>query len=272
MSEAYSPADIALFADLDRAVRALDVVPCLIGAGAIRLGGDTRWRVRLARVTRDWDFAVRADSWSQLEELAGELTGPGGSFERTGVLHRFRHGAGGQLDIVPYGGVELSPGTIRWPDGTEMTTLGLHVLDEHHETLHLDEVAVRTASIPAVVGLKLLAYLDRRPGIVRDIQDVHAILRGAQDSISDERIVAEALPQLASGEVAYSDVGAYVLGRDVGRVFQEDALAPMRSLLDRVEDERDRTAGDALAGRGVLAERERIVRALRALGAGLRDR
>ena len=49
----YTAEDLELFVDFDRAAREIALEPCLIGAGAIQLGGDLTWRIRLARTTRD---------------------------------------------------------------------------------------------------------------------------------------------------------------------------------------------------------------------------
>ncbi len=213
----YTPEDLCLFVDLDRAARATGLEPCLIGAGAIQLGPDLHWNVRLARRTRDWDFAVRVDSWEQYKAFSKELVSTG--FQSSKEPHRFRHGKGGLLDVVPYGNVECPPGSIKWPDGMVMSTTGLSALDRHHEVLRIAPIELRAASIPAILGLKVLAYLDRRPGIVRDIQDVHALLHDAEGCTPEDRIASEAFERLRSEEVAYAEVGAYILGsrRDAAR-------------------------------------------------------
>lgn len=59
--ESFTPEDLELFTDLDRAARALGVTPYMIGAGAIQLGPGRNWESR-PRMTRDWDFAVRVDT------------------------------------------------------------------------------------------------------------------------------------------------------------------------------------------------------------------
>lgn len=76
---AYTEADLALFEDLQSAARAVGVTPCLIGAGAIRMGVDLGWEVRLGRRTDDWDFAVRVESWEHYGELSEHLEGEGGA-------------------------------------------------------------------------------------------------------------------------------------------------------------------------------------------------
>lgn len=266
----YTPEDLHLFVDLDRAARAIGLHPYLIGAGAIQLGPDMRWNVRLARKTRDWDFAVRIDSWTQYEALAKALVSTG--FQRSQAPHRFRHNNGGLLDVVPYGNLERPPGSIAWPDGMVMSTIGLSALDGHHEVLRIDAVKLRAASIPAVVGLKVLAYRDRRPNIVRDIQDVHAMLHQAENCVPPDRITSEALERLDSEEVAFPEVGAYILGRDVGKTFQDQDLAPMNALLATVGEADDQTVGDVLRSTdGAYVTRETVVDRLRAFRLGIHD-
>lgn len=269
---AYTEADFALFEDLQRAARAVPVTPCLIGAGAIQLGARQGWKVRLGRRTRDWDFAVRVDSWEQYDELSARLVADSSGFERSPEPHRYRHRAGGTLDVVPYGGLERTEVTIRWNDGSVMDVTGMSVLDEHHEILKLDPVGLRVASLPAIVGLKLLAYVSRRQGVQRDIVDVHSILREAESSVSDERIATEALERLTSEEVSFSEVGGYLLGRDVGRIFPEADLETMRALLQEAETPEAAVLTDVLRGSSGTGFRQETVAArLLALRFGIVD-
>ena len=269
---AYTGADFALFEDLQRAAQAVPVTPCLIGAGAIQLGAGQGWKVRLGRRTEDWDFAVRVDSWEHYAELSTCLVAEGSGFQRALEPHRYRHRAGGTLDVVPYGGLERPEGTIRWSDGSVMDVTGMSVLDDHHEVLMLDPAGLRIASLPAIVGLKLLAYVSRRPAIQRDIVDVHSILRGVESCGSDERIAEEALERLASEEVSFSEVGAYLLGRDVGRMFSEADRETMRTLLLEAETPEDPVLTDVLRSSSSSGVRQEIVAArLIALRFGIVD-
>lgn len=231
-----TPEDRELLADFDRAARATGLEPCLIGAGAIQLGPAAEWDLR-PRMTRDWDFAVRVDSWPTFERLAEQLTGPKGGFEHAREAHRFHHRSGGLLDVVPYGALEEPEGTLRWSDATVMETRGLRVLDQHHQVRRIGDLELRIASLPALVGLKLLAYLSRRPSIVRDIGDAHRLLVESENRLDNERIEAEALDRLASGAVSMSEVGAYLLGRDVGRIFADADRAALVDLIDESDDD-----------------------------------
>jgi len=267
----YTEDDLALFVDLDRAARSVGVVPCLIGAGAIRLGADLEWRVRLPRATLDWDFAVRVSSWQEFAVLSAALVSGNGGFVSTPVQHRFRHRTGGLLDLVPYGDVEKPPGEIQLHSGNVMTTRGFGALDHHHASFAAGHVNIRTASIPAIMGLKLIAYLDRRPGIIRDIQDAHAILEVSEGSVSDERTERDGFDRLASGDIRYAEIGAYLLGRDLGRAFQPDALEPIVALLQDVGSEGDRAVADVLRASPGL-DGDQVVIRFRALHLGIHDR
>lgn len=271
-ADAYTSEDLELLADLERAAGTVGVEPYLIGAGAIRLGPALEWQVR-PRVTRDWDFAVRLESWSRYEELVTQLTRPDAGFEQAQEVHRFLHRSGGKLDVVPYGGLEDPHGSIHWGDGQVMDTRGLSVLDQHHEIRRIGTVELRIASLPALVGLKVLAYLSRRPGITRDIGDVHRMLVEAEDSVVDARVEADALDRLASEDVSWTEVGAYLVGRDVGRVFADDDRAIILDLLDEATDEASRVVPDILrAPDSAGGSRARVLARLAAFRLGVVDR
>ncbi len=86
------------------------------------------------------------------------------------------------------------------------------------------------------------------------------------------RIASEALDRLNSEEVAFPEVGAYILGRDVGRTFQSQDLVPMTALLDSVGEASDRTVGDVLhSSGGAPIRREGVVDRLRAFRLGIQE-
>jgi predicted nucleotidyltransferase len=265
----FTEEDLALFVDLDRAADGAGLRPCLIGAGAIQLGGAQRWNVRLARRTRDWDFAVRVESREEYEELAKRLTSDAGGFERAPEPHRFEHAGGGILDVVPYGGLERPRGTVDWGSGVSMSTEGFAVLDDQFETVHADSLELRSASLPALVGLKLLAYRDRRPGITRDIADVHEISKEVEHTVSHDRIQEHGMERLRSEDVGFGEIGAYLLGRDVGGVFEAADSEKMVQLL--AEAEREDTAIAREAAGASATPREEVARRLRALRLGIVD-
>lgn len=267
-----SPADLDLFVDLHTAARKACIEPCLIGAGAIQMGPEMGWGVRLSRRTRDWDFAARVASWREFDDLAALLTAPGAGFTRAREPHRFRHRSGGTLDLVPYGALEDPAGRIRWSDETTMETLGLDALDLNHRRIHVGGVELRIASLPALVGLKLLAYRFRRPGITRDIADVHSILRQVDAQDCRSRIDERAFERLRDESVRFNELGSYLLGREVGRAFAPEPLDLMFTVL-AADAPPGGLVGDVHRGEGESGTaRESIVNRFTALRVGMGDR
>jgi hypothetical protein len=126
------------------------------------------------------------------------------------------------------------------------------------------------ASLPAVVGLKILAYRDRGPrGIFRDIQEAYALLRDAEEAATDERIQTECMDRFASGELSYGKAGAYILGRAVGVTFQADALAPITGQLADLDSATNPLLADVQ--RSIRAPRASIRERLEAFRMGIQD-
>lgn len=249
-----SDADLALFVDLYDAAHESGLQPILIGAGAIQLSDAGHWSARLERRTRDWDFAVRVASWEEYELLRGRLVRNPARFVQVEVRHRFHHREGGQLDVIPFGGVEEPPGKLIWPSGETMDVTGLDTLPLHTSRPLVERPNLLVATIPAVIGLKLLAYVDRRTSwVIRDVQDVHSILQqaGRSDHL-DHRIVTDdrALRRLEDGDVDLGQMGPYFLGRDVASAFGARAVGRILDLLSEGPQESGRLVPDVLRGEG----------------------
>jgi len=123
-----------------------------------------------------------------------------------------------------------------------------------------------------LVLLKALSYLERRPALTHDVQDIDFIVRTYGVVLGDEAVFARAAEVLQAERVAYVDVGAYLLGRDIqasgpSRVI----LAPLRTLLLELADPMSRAVDDVLAAStwGSVLEREGVVLRYAALHLGL---
>lgn len=229
--------DRALLFDLLAAAHGCGVEPCLIGAAALQLALRRSEVAPLPRTTRDWDFAVAIGSWQGFEQLAAALVGSAGRFRHAVEPHRFTHRGGATLDIVPYGTLESPPGTIRWPDGGAMSTVGFAVLSRERELHELGGgVRIHSASLTALAGLKLIAYGDRRPAVLRDIGDLLHIAKVHPWSATIAAIDPEAERALKAGDVSIADLGAFVLGLRMAAAFDDVALDLMRRLLVEAND------------------------------------
>lgn len=264
--------DRAMLVDLLAVTRQLAIEPCLIGAMALHLGA-TRWLARpLLRTTLDWDFAVAVDGWHPFEALASRLGAVAG-FSRTAAPHRFRHRTGGTIDLVPFGSIARPDDTIAWSDGTVMSIVGFSALRSSREVMDLGGgLSMWVATLPVLAGLKLIAYGDRRPAVLRDIRDQHHLARWYPWQDPGGTVSAEAERALLTGISGFDQLGAFCLGCAIGRAFDPDALRCMRALLGDVADPFGDLVEDVVRERsGPIEDEERAAVAARfmALLAGI---
>jgi predicted nucleotidyltransferase len=222
-----SVADAALLRDFLDAIDGAHTTCFLVGAGARVLTFDERWRLRGARTTLDWDFAIRAASWEHWSTLTARLLKAVPPKFRAGVAeHRFIHIDGGALDLVPYGGLESPSGEILWPSKSRMSVLGFKESEAGCELVDIGmDLLVPVAAIPSLALLKLHAYRDRRKrGESKDIQDFDWFLRHYESAGNELRVHEELGDLLRAEHLSIENAGAALLGADVAWLHQ-----PMRS-------------------------------------------
>jgi predicted nucleotidyltransferase len=262
----------AMLRDLLRITKREHKPPLAVGANARFLVLDERYALPAHRLTQDWDFAARFQSWQGYREFAGVLTGDG-VFKQTHP-HRFVHTATNTpIDLVPYGELAAADDTIEWPEtGRSMNVLGFHAAFQNAEEIEIAGEYVRVATPPWHVALKLFAYADR--GQERDLTDIAFILDHATEAFS-ARVFEELSDELADEVLGYDSAGPYLLARDLLRQSPPKVIAALQDVLTRILDEPDHLALRRLLLRaGSLERREQLleefVRRLEAFRRGLR--
>jgi predicted nucleotidyltransferase len=177
------------------------------------------------RGTTDVDVAVRLPDLQALQDLTAGLRP---SFP--GALHTFRV-AGVDVDVVPFGEIEDVGRTVRWRDGTVLSTLGL--AEAFTDALQIRLPNGRTmavASVRAQVALKLMAWADRGTETDRDAVDLRRLIdaysEGARlDSVFSEERVA----RLERYDFDVVLAGAEALGAEIrdnlGHIVADRCLA-----------------------------------------------
>lgn len=227
--------DKAALASLASLAADLGLGLLLIGAEARVVQFDERYDVAGGRATGDWDFGVNVTDWAQYDSLLAALERvPGQGFTRR-AEHRIVAGDRGRpIDLVPFGGVERADGTIEWPESSKVMTVdGFKEALSHSEEALLHGVPVQVVTLPALLGLKLLAHGDR--GAERDLIDVDMVLRGYADSAGDDRVLEEYGDEYAldeEGELEFDQAGARCLGRQMAVVFEERTKTRIGAVLD----------------------------------------
>jgi predicted nucleotidyltransferase len=194
----------------------------LIGANALALQIDLAWRQ-----TNDLDFVISV----ALEDYPAGLEALPGWQRRRAGEHAWLSPTGVKVDVVPAGPGLLEVGWLTWPaSGHRMNLVGLRLAFDHHVSVTIDEGhSVEVATTPAIVVLKMVAFLDR-PERQDDLSDIAQVLECYLGPIDARRW---ALP------VDFDNASAFALGIDVGMLVNERELQIVTEFLTRAKDEND---------------------------------
>lgn len=208
----------------------LGIPVLLVGAFARKLAFDDPRQLRPPQ-TLDRDFATDVPSLDLYRELLALLRTDAG-FTVSEEQGTARHPNGVELDLLPVGGVADAQGTVR-QQGSVLTSLGY---DEAWRTAHAVEVShglrLLVPEVPAYVVLKLFAWGDRR--LLKHLQDIDHVLKHF-DTTSGERLFEEGMDpdwQRVTMDVA----GAWILGREVARVFTPDVRGRLDQIVQALDD------------------------------------
>ena len=211
----------------------------LIGAAARDLLLHHAFSQRRGRLTLDVDVAVHVSSWNEFEVIRRRLTSEGAT--AVNETHRFTIGDR-LLDVVPFGDIEENH-TITWSRGKSvMNVLGFEEASANTvDVLLPGGVAVRVATIPALLLLKFFAWEDRhveKPA--HDAVDIRQLITTYPDVCRD--LLYE--DHIGILEVRGYDLdlaAAVLLGREVASIAGSDAHKAAWTILDR------EVSGEALA-------------------------
>jgi predicted nucleotidyltransferase len=209
----------------------------LIGAGARLCVFDRLYGVS-GRATKDLDFAVQSTEWADFERFIEAMTeGNPALFSRTRIGHRFQHLATGKMiDVIPFGPIALPDRIINWQDGNQMSVLGL---DEAWDSAETIDPAISVVSLPALVGLKLITWLERIEP--KDLDDVVLILQRLLDNSEAIEMVYVAIGDLLiSGEVEFEVAGAVYLGAKIRQIFFHRTTVQIITAIDRIIQHNER--------------------------------
>lgn len=231
MRDAHVPdTDRAILEAVRDACSAEGLEPALIGAAALAIGLRTRCASSLPRSTRDWDFAVEVGDRAVFESLARRLVDLHG-LQRANELHRFRSKQGAVVDLVPY----ARAGDV--VEGMQLEVPGFVSLSKD---LYTFEVApgleFEVAGLHMLVGLKLLAYRDRRPAVRRDIVDVDHVLQVIPWDLGRSSMPARAEQELSAGRLDFGSLAAFVVGLELTNLFSAECAVEMLRLAREAAD------------------------------------
>lgn len=186
----------------------------LIGAGALRL------QKRLPRFTADLDIAVAVD----LADYPGRSLGTSPFQQELRQPQRWVHDNGVAIDIIPAGAALRAQGHLDWPNAHRMSLEGFEALFSAPLPFADPDLRVEIATVPIIVLLKMVAWLDRPAERTRDLQDLAFLLTDYLDEANDQdfdRILAA----ISEGNVEHHTAQAFLLGQDVALCHNATPIA-----------------------------------------------
>ena len=211
--------------------------PLVVGALARDLLLHYGLGVPITRATEDVDLAFAVADWGEFSTLRDALLASSGFTPGRPASHRLVHRSSVPIDLIPFGGVERSDGSIVWPDDDSiMGVLGYREARATAVEMILpEEQTLLTISLPMLAVLKLLAWSDRHITVPRkDSADFFLVLRSYLNGENAERLYTEAAHLLDADDFDYESGSAWLAGRDVRTCIAENSEQPKR-VLDAVE-------------------------------------
>lgn len=191
------------------------------------------------RATRDVDLGICIDDWARLDTLRASLIQGGHFAEQPNVAHRLiyqpvEHAFGIPLDLLPFGGVERSDGTIAWPPGMDIVMNVAGFAEARASALRVevvDSLVVPVTSLPSLAILKLIAWRDRHPETPKDATDFLLIARHYADAGNFDRLYETESALLQAADFDPELAGAMLLGKDAHAVCSDSTVQIMTGIL-----------------------------------------
>lgn len=224
-----------------------DVRPLLVGAMARDVLLSFGHGIRIARATRDIDFAFALDGWEGFSRMRGELLASGDfADDPRGVAHRMIYALNYRVDLIPFGGVEREDRSIAWPPDHDVVIKVVGFREAMTKAVKVqlqDGVIVDVASLPAQAVLKLFAWRDRRgdrPGV--DAGDLRLLLRHYLEAGNQERLYTDAEHLLTMENYDHQRASAWLIGSDARLLLQvadDSGAMAIGEMLQLLETETD---------------------------------
>lgn len=174
----------------------------IVGATARDLVLHYGYNTPVQRATKDLDFAVEVESWEAFNNVRDALIQKGCTMDSL-VQHRLYSENDWPIDIVPFGGVENTHASIKWPpdDNPEMDVRGFKEASDNAQDVLISDnpqLKIRVVTPEGLMLLKLIAWADRPTELrKKDADDVRYLLtnylvtKNVQEDIYNDQHAAE---------------------------------------------------------------------------------
>jgi predicted nucleotidyltransferase len=206
------------------------------------------------RRTLDVDFAIAVRDWPHFHELKNALIEEAGFVAVANVVQRVKYPGPPPMiiDLIPFGGVENADETIAWPPDGDIV---MHVAgfgDALVSAVQVkvdDSLTIPVVSVPALIVLKLFAWMDRRQENNKDADDIFTILRQYADAGNEDRLYEENLALLEEEGFDFELAGARLAGIDAAGMISDETRTRAYAIL-RSDENMDHLTREIIATAG----------------------
>jgi len=196
--------------------------------------------ISTGRATLDVDFAIALQDWAQFETVRQRLLATEGFSASSDGGHRLYYRATGNgfatpIDLIPFGGVEGPPATIKWPPDMAVMLNVAGYADAWQAAVEVEvspNLRVRVASLAGLAVLKLIAWRARGLEHAKDAEDLQFLLRHYAHAGNLHRLYEAEINLLEAADYNLDLAGMALLGKDVAAVAGAEAYAQCIAILD----------------------------------------
>jgi predicted nucleotidyltransferase len=218
--------DLTFLAELIRDLRTAAPAwePLLVGAMARDILLYYAHEITVLRATEDVDLGFAVSDWAAFSSLRSALIASTYFEPHERVPNKIFHRRHREIDLIPFGGVEQTDGSIAWPpEGEEvMTVVGYsEALASAIDVKLPENQHVLMVSLPMLAVLKIIAWSERHTAAPRkDASDLFLILRKYLDAGNQQRLYEEAAHLLEDSNFDYERAGAWLAGHDAAAAIR----------------------------------------------------
>lgn len=188
-----------------------------------------------SRLTWDVDLGIRVKDWDQFSAIKTALLQTGQFSTESDLEHRLQYQQGLlPLDLVPFGEIQTSAGTIAWPPQGNIVMSVAGFAEARRAALNVEIVpgfVVPVASIPALAILKLVAWHDRNAETNKDAGDL-LLLNKSYALIGNYDRLYESESALLQEYDYHPDLaGAALLGKDAALICLSKSTQIIQGIL-----------------------------------------
>lgn len=208
----------------------------LIGATVPQIIFDSR-ESSGSRETKDIDAVVAVNSWDDFTRLRERLEQEG--FRQGRVAHELWLDDDVRIDLIPFGPALIEQDHLAWPNGGAI--MNVCGLEEALGCARDEEIAadltLPVVTIPGLVLMKAIAYMDRPEERARDLIDILYCFGHYETALGESRRFDHAGTQVNDKPLAYEEAGAFLLGIEVAALAKPKSLAIVRRFHGTISDE-----------------------------------